>query len=167
MKTLSSWSRMNDRNKQARAKANQRRRDNQVRKEAGLQNYDPTATIPQWFLNLYTTFDLKAVTPKGAWREWCLKTLDNAGYDPRTKKKKIGRPRIADHLKKQPLVRTGRADKMEQLLLEHGIHLTRVSKYGVAYLSEHPIVQFLPNGRLELEDGRRISVFEFLKTLAS
>ena len=158
---------MNDRNKQARAKANQRRRDNQVRKEAGLQNYDPTTAIPQWFLNLYSTFDLKAVTPKGAWREWSLKTLDNAGYDPREVRKSIGRPRIPDHLKKQPLVRTGRAEKMEQLLLEYGIHLTRVSKYGVVYLSEHSTVMFLPNGRLELEDGTRISVFKFISNIAT
>jgi len=167
MKTLASWNRMNDRNKQARLKANERRRDNKVRKEAGLQNYDPTATIPQWFINLYTTFDLKAVTPKGAWREWSIKTLDNTGIDPRKVKKRIGRPKLPDHLKKTPLVRTGRADKMEQLLLSNGIHLTRVSKYGVVYLSEHPTVMFLPNGRLELEDGSRISVFKFLSNLAT
>ena len=164
--TLASWNKSIERSKKARAKANQRRRDNQVRKEAGLQNYDPTATIPQWFINLYKTFDLKEITPKGAWREWCLKTLDNAGYDPRKIKQKVGRPRLPQHLKTEP-IKVKRSDKMEQLLLDNNIHLTKGKQYDPVYLQEHPEWEFLPNGRVRNKENNIISVFKFLSDIAT
>ena len=56
---------------------------------------------------------------------------------------------------------------MEALLLEHDIHLTKGKQYAPVFLEEYPEVQFLPNGRLELEDKTRISVFKFISDIAS
>ena len=182
MSILKSWIRINENNSEAnksrRAKDNQRRRDIRVEKNAGIWD-DPRdkylnsagkpkadIVIPVWFLNIYKTWNRGSTSDKEAWNKWCNSQIDHTGVDPRTKKKKVGRPRLPDNMRKQPK-RTGRALEMEQLLLDHGIHLTRTTKYGAVYLTEHPTVQFLPNGRLELEDKRRISVHKFLSNIAT
>ena len=178
MKTLSSWNKMNERNEQAREKANERRRDIRAEKSAGIWD-DPrdkylnsngkpksNVTIPVWFLNIYKTWNRGSASDKEAWNKWCNSQINHSGIDPRTKKKKVGRPRLPQHLKKEP-GKSRRSDKMEVLLLEHDIHLARGKPYAPIYLQEYPKVQFLPNGRLELEDKTRISVFKFLSGIAS
>ena len=152
-----------------RAKANERRQDVAAQRSAGI--YNPTSSvIPQWFKNINSTFDLVATTTAGRWREWCSKQLDHIGVDYSNPKRKVGRPSIPDSMKKQPIVRTGRSDKMKKLLLDNNIHTTEGDldyDQSEIYLIEHPTVQLLKNGRLQLHDGTRISVYQFIKDISA
>ena len=180
MSILKSWIRINENNSEAnksrREKANERRRDIRVEKSAGIwddprdkylnSNGKPKANIPVWFKNIYQTWGKGGVADKNTWDQWCNSQINHSGIDPRTKKKKVGRPRLPDNMRKQPK-RTGRALEMEQLLLDHGIHLTRTTKYGTVYLTEYPEWEFLPNGRVRDKENNIISVFKFLSNLAT
>ena len=145
-----------------RAKANEKRRNLNHRKNAGIWKPSNSITAPTWFLNIYRSWNsYSSYSPQEAWSKWKRVQLDNSGVD-REPKKSPGRPKLPDHLRKTPLVKTGRAAKMEQLLLDNNIHVVRTSKYGVAYLKEYPEVEFQVNGRIQLHDGTRVIVYHFL-----
>ncbi len=149
----------------ARDRANERRRDNRALKNAGVKKYNPTTAIPIWFKSIYKTWGRNYTSDIEAWNSWCNERIDHLGIDPRKKKNKLGRPPLPDHLRKTPTVKTNRNAKMEQLLLDNNIHIVRTSKYGVVYLKEYPTIELMVNGRIQLEDGSRISVHQFLNKL--
>ena len=163
-------------NNKSRENNNQRRRDNRALKNAGIwedprdkylnKNGTPKTDIiiPVWFLNLYKTWNYGTTSKKEAWDIFCKKSINNADIDPN--KKKVGRPKLPNYMKKNT-TKIKRSDKMKQLLLDNNIHLIEEGKYGPKYLSEYPKIRFLENGRLELENKTRISVFQFLKNLAA
>ncbi len=140
----------------ARAKHNEVRRDNRALKNAGVKKYASTVAVPNWFININKTFPLKATTDKTRWMEW-LSNQTNLP-DP----KPLGRPRIADDLKKKP-VRTTKRDKHIELLLENDIHLKEGKKYDNKYLVEYPEWEMMTNGRLKHIGGDKVSVYQFLK----
>ena len=171
MKTLSSWTKFNERNERAREKANQRRRDIRAEKPAGIwqdprdkylnSNGKPKANVPVWFKNICKTWNRGSTSDKEAWNKWCSSQIDHTGLDPRKKKRPVGRPRLPQHLKAEP-IKVKRSDKMEALLLENGIHLTDAKPYADVFLVEYSEWQFLVNGRLKHKEGAVISVHQFL-----
>ncbi len=178
MNTLTAWNRANSRAKRAREKANERRRDIRVEKSAGIWE-DPrdkylnscgkpksNIIIPAWFLNIYKTWNRGSTSDKEAWNKWCNSQIDHTGIDPRNKKKKVGRPKLPQHLKTEP-IKVKRSDKMKALLLENGIHLTDAKPYADIFLIEYPEWQFLVNGRLKHKEGAIISVHKFLTNIAT
>ncbi len=182
MSILKSWIRINENNSKAnksrREKANERRRDIRVEKSAGIWD-DPRdkylnsagkpkadIVIPVWFLNIYKTWNRGSTSDKEAWNKWCNSQIDHSGIDPRKKKRPVGRPRLPQHLKTEP-IKVKRSDKMEQLLLEHDIHLTKGKQYAPIHLTEYPEWEFLPNGRVRDKENNIISVFKFLSNLAT
>lgn len=144
----------------ARAKHNEVRRDNRALKNAGVKKYAPTTATPIWFLNINKTFPLKATTDKTRWNEWLANQTKLP--DP----KPIGRPRIADDLKKKQ-VRTTKRDKHIKLLLDNNIHLTEGKKYDPKYLVEYPEWELMPNGRLKHVGGDKVSTYQFLNNIAT
>ena len=154
-----------------RDKANETRRNVRVLKAAGMYKPDSSITPPTWFLNIYKSWNnYSSYNPHEAWSKWKRVQLDNSGLD-REPKKSPGRPKMKDSEKKRPTVRTGRADKMEQLLLDNNIHLTEGRpSYEDVYLVEYPEVQFLPNGKLKdtsIIGSNSCSVHYFLNNLVT
>ena len=80
--------------------------------------------------------------------------------DPRIPKRKPGRPKLPDHLKKRP-TKVKRSDEMKRLLLENGIEVK--SDGSVHGRTGHYIGwTFQPNGRVKFEDEDPISIYKFL-----
>ena len=149
-----------------RTKVNEKRRNLNHRKNAGIWEPSNSITAPTWFLNIYESWNSYSnYSPQEAWSKWKRVQLNNSGVD-REPKKSPGRPPLKDSERKTPLVKTGRAEKMKKVLLDNGIHTTEGNldyDQSEIYLLEHPTVQLLKNGRLQLHNGTRISVYQFIK----
>ncbi len=151
------------------------------------KNGDPMdgVDIPVWFKNLSRAWQSNkrlgtqrrkekldsiesTISVTDTWNQWCDDRVDLLGEecDPRKPKRKVGRPKLPYHLKKNP-TKIKRSDQMKTLLLEHGIHpIEQPSTDGPwedIFLKEYPDWEFLPNGRLRHGDEPPISVHQFLQ----
>ena len=159
VESLQKWDKSIESAELARDKHNTARRDNRQLKASGIKKYTYTTEIPNWFKNINSTFKLKATIETNRWSEW----LRNQTKLPDPKP--MGRPRVEEHLKKKQ-IRIPKREKHKQLLLDHGISLTKGNpSYVDVYLVEYPKIRFMTNGKLELEDKTRISVINFLKNV--
>lgn len=163
-------------NTHTKEKAKQRRRDISDLKNAGVWqdprdkyltktgSLKPYMEILTWFLNIYKAWG-KGAANRDNWNRWCNSRVEHTGIDPREQKRKVGRPKLPQHLKKSP-TKVKRSDTMKALLLEHNIHLTEPSNvYADRFLVEYSHWQFLPNGRVRHKQESPISVHQFLKNL--
>lgn len=138
--------------------------------------YRDDIEIPHWFKNLQKAWksnrELRANRKEGKinhansvvddWHLYCDNRVEMFGeeYDPRTQKRKPGRPKLPDHLKKNP-TKIKRSDKMKQLLKDNGI---TVKESGDLYTDTSHYIgwKFQINGRVRFEDEDAISVHKFL-----
>jgi len=137
--------------------------------------------IPHWFKNLSRAWQASRITNtqhrqeklnepetmnlSARWNEWADSRVEMLGEecDPRTHKRKLGRPKLPDHLKKRP-TKVKRSDEMKQLLMENGIEVREDNTLHSA--TGHYIGwTFQPNGKVKLEGEDPISVHKFLSIL--
>ncbi len=118
--------------------------------------------IPAWFKNLSRAWEsnrqlgtqrskekfdsiesTKSVTD--TWSQWCDSKVDMLGeeFDPRNPKRKVGRPHLPDHLKKNP-TKIRRSDQMRQLLSDHGVEINTDSS-----IDGFDGFEFMKNGRIK------------------
>ena len=100
-------------------------------KEGSLKPYMQIATS---FINIHKAWGRGEANPDSSNR-WSNSRVENIGIDPRKQKGKGGRPKLPQHLKRNPS-KVKRLDSMKVLLLEHNIHLTESSnKYADKFLT--------------------------------
>ena len=151
-------------------------RDNYVEEEG---HYRDDVSIPAWFKNLskacQSNRELGAIRRREKiessrplaedWTNWCDDRIEMLGeeYDPRIQKRKPGRPKLPDHLKKNP-TKVKRSDQMKQFLKENGI---AVSMDGSLHSLSGLYIgwKFQINGRVRFEDEDPISVHKFLSLI--
>ena len=118
--------------------------------------------IPVWFKNLSRAWEsnrrmgvrrrkekldpiesTKSATDK--WNQWCEDRVDLLGEecDPRKLKRKPGRPKLPNRLKKNP-TKIRRSDQMCQLLADHGIAINADSS-----IEGFDGFEFMKNGRIK------------------
>ena len=137
--------------------------------------------IPHWFKNLSKAWqasriavaqrrqeklnDTGTMNLSSKWNNWCDDRVGMLGEecDPRISKRKVGRPKLPEHLKKRP-TKVKRSDEMKQLLLDNVIMVKEdgsihsVSGHYVGWI-------FQVNGRVKFEDDDPISVHKFLSII--
>ena len=131
--------------------------------------------MPAWFKNISKAWestrwlgqerrskkhDETQSSMKDKWNEWCDEKVDFGCSDYRISKSKVGRPRLPDHLKKEP-TKVKRSTLMKELLLANTItvdeDMTLRGENGL-YIGW----KFQINGRVRFEDEDPISVHQFL-----
>ena len=165
----------------------QKRRDVQDERNAGIYSNGVSAyidedghsldgvVVPVWFKNLSRAwesnrqlgqarrskkYDETQTSMKAKWNEWCDDKVDFGCSDYRTSKPKVGRPRLPDHLKKEP-TKVKRSTLMKELLLANDI---TVKEDGDLYSHTGHYIgwKFQVNGRVRFQGEDPISVQQFL-----
>ena len=188
MSPMQKWQKENERNRESSKLKKQKRHDAQDLRNSGIYengrdnyvdedgHYRDDVAIPAWFKNLSRAWQsnralgaqrrkekIESSKPLTEdWDNWCDDRVQVLAEecDPRTLKRKPGRPRLQDHLKKTP-TKVKRSDQTKMLLSEHGI---AVEEDGSLHRKNGHFIgwKFQINGRVRFEDEDPISVHKFL-----